>query len=38
MKNVKMSLEARDYRPAIVADDVRYLVTEELQPNDVLQQ
>ena len=30
-------LEESDYRPAIVADDVESLVTEELQPNDVFQ-
>ena len=37
MKNVKLVLEESDYRPAIVADDVENLVTEELQPNDVFQ-
>ena len=36
MKNVKLLLEESDYRPAVVADDVESLVTEELQPNDVL--
>ena len=35
MKNVKLLLEERDYRPAIVADDVESLVAEELKPNDV---
>ena len=35
MKNVKLVLDDSDYRPGIVADDVKRLVTEELQPNDV---
>ena len=35
MKNVKMTLEAEDYRPAIVADDVEHLVMDKVQPNDV---
>lgn len=37
MKNVKLVLDESDYRPAIVADDVESLVTEDLQPNDVFQ-
>lgn len=35
MKNVKMTLEASDYRPAIVADDVEHLAMDRVQPNDV---
>ena len=35
MKNVKMTLDASDYRPAIVADDVVNLVMDEVLPNDV---
>lgn len=35
MKNVKLVLDDSDYRPGIVADDVKRLVMEELQPNDV---
>lgn len=35
MKNVNLTLEASDYRPAVVADDVENLVTEGLNPNDV---
>lgn len=33
MKNVKMNLEAEDYRPAIVADDVEHLAMDGVQPN-----
>lgn len=35
MKNVKMTLEASDYRPAVVVDDVDNLMMNHVSPDDV---